>query len=203
LTSTQAQADQYRFEIDGQVQAIYGSGASLTATGLAVGSPVHFTVHIDRAAGGYYLSGDGSQWFREDTWTSPLEHRDYFFAELESASYTSPDTYLGYGREFFYGVDVVSETFSNCAVLGRLYVGPELFHIDNCAPVADWSAGMSAGAAHIWHDDATGDAITVQMSLTVTSASQLTAVPALRPATLACLGVVLSMVSFVALRQRD
>jgi hypothetical protein len=196
-----ANAESHRFEFDGQVRSIYGSGASLDTTGLSTGSTVRFTVLVDRTGDGYYVSADGSQWIRPDVWTAPEEHRDYFYAELESASYPTPGSYLGYDREFFYGLDHVSETFPDCAVLGRLFVGVELFHIDGCAPVAQWSPGMSVGSAHIWHDDATGQSITVQMDLTVTGATQMgVPLPALNPAGVACLCSMVALVCLPSLR---
>lgn len=168
-----AGAASYRFEFDGHVTSIYGSGPSLDATGMVRGAPVHYSVRVQRSDDGYYLSGDGSKWILPDVWNSPEDNLDYFYAELVSAPYPSPGSYYGWNRELFWGVDEVSPSFPDCAVLGRLFVGVELFHIDGCRPVADWSPGMSVGSGHIWHDADTGEPITIYTAMTVTSAIEI------------------------------
>jgi hypothetical protein len=70
-------------------------------------------------------------------------------------------------------VDDVSPSFPDCAVLGRLFVGVELFHIDGCRPVAEWSPGMSVRSGHVWHDADTGESITIYTTMTVTSAIEI------------------------------
>jgi hypothetical protein len=166
-----AGAASYLFEFDGQVTSIYGSGPSLDATGMVPGAPVHYSVLVHRGDDGYYLSGDGSKWIVPDVWNSPEDNHDSFYAELVSAPYPSPGSYYGWNRELFWGVDDVSTSFPDCAVLGRLFVGVELFHIDGCGlPVAEWAPGMSVGSGHIWHDADTGEPITLYTRMTVTSA---------------------------------
>ena len=147
------------------------------------------------------MSGDGSKWIEQDTWTSPEDNRDYFYAEFESAPYPTPGSYYGWNRKFFYGVDVVSPAFPDCDVLGRLYVGVELFHIDGCAPVAEWSPGSSVGSRHIWHDEDTGEATTVHTQMIVTSATEIPEpVPSLGPAGMALIGGLLGLAGWRKLR---
>jgi len=202
LASDAAEASSYVFELDGQVTFISGSGPSLDATGISPGSPVHYSVRVDRSGDGYYLSGDGSKWIRQDTWTSPEDNRDYFYAELVSAPYPTPGSYFEWNREFFYGVDVVSPAFPDCDVLGRLFVGVELFHIDGCAPVADWSPGLSVGSGHVWHDEDTGEAITVYTQMTVTGATEIPEpVPSLGPVGMALAGGLLGLAGWRKLRR--
>jgi hypothetical protein len=196
-----AGAASYLFEFDGHVRSIYGSGPSLDATGMVPGAPVHYSVRVHRNDDGYYLSGDGSKWILPDVWNSPEDSRDYFYAELVSAPYPSPGSYYGWNRELFWGVDVVSPSFPDCAVLGRLYVGVELFHIDGCGEVADWKPGMSAGSGHVWHDADTGEPITIYTTMTITSAVEIPEpVPSLGLLGVAFLASLLGIAGFHGLR---
>lgn len=188
------------YEFDGQVTGIYGSGPSLDALGLAFGTPVHYVVAVDRAADGYLVQGDGTRIDLTDVWTSPEESLDYFFAELLSAPYPRSASYGGWDRELFYGVDQVSTAFPDCDVLGRLYVGLERFGIDGCAPVADWAPGLDVGSAHIWHDPDTGQTITIYAQMTVTSATEIAAAPALgSPLAQGGLGLLLAALGWLRL----
>ncbi len=196
-----AGAAAYLFEFDGHVTSIYGSGPSLDATGMVPGAPVHYSVRVRRGDDGYYLSGDGSKWILPDVWNSPEDNRDYFYAELVSAPYPSPGSYYGWNRELFWGVDDVSPAFPECAVLGRLFVGVELFHIDHCGPVADWAPGMSVGSGHVWHDADTGEAITIYTTMTITSAIEIPEpVPSLGPLGASVLAGLLGIAALQGLR---
>jgi hypothetical protein len=163
-----AQASSFVVVYDGAVTFLNGDGPSLEALSLSRGAPVHYEVRVDRDADGFIVSGNGQVVLRPDVWNGPDDHRDNFYAELLEQPYATPGSYLGFGREFFYGSDVVSPSFPDCDVLGRLFVGTELFHIDGCAPLAEWGTGLRLGSAHIWQDAATGETMTVYTQGTVT-----------------------------------
>lgn len=182
--------------LDGTVSFLYGSAPSLDALGLVTGSPLHYEILVDPAADGFYVQG-GDVFASPDVWNAPDDHEDHFYAELLSQPYPTPGSYYDLGREFFVGVDDVSPAFPDCDVLGRLFVGTELFHIDGCAAVASWSPGLSTGSLHGWHDPVTDAYVQVQGSLTVTG---VTIVP--EPATGLLLALGLSALARVRARAR-
>ena len=179
-----AQAAPFVLVFDGSVTFTDGSAPSLTSLGLSFGSPLHYEVRIDRDADGYTVS-NGQAIPSPDYWNAPDDHADNFLAELLVQAYPTPGSYYDLGRESFVGSDVVLFAF-DCDVLGRLFVGMELFHIDGCAPVAEWGVGFEVGSGHNWHDPDTGEFQTVYGTLRVTD---VITVPEPRSAYLLALGL--------------